>query len=112
MPRPWLGDLKTAILNGTTEDTPISVAWADNSERRPTHLPLGQLKSQIMKTTKGRKISYVVDLAFTQQNVEAVVSLVKDADVLFIEAPFLDEDAERAAARKHLTAKQAGMLAA
>jgi len=58
-----------------------------------------------MKITKGRKIAYVVDAAFTQSNAEAIVGLVRDADVLFIETPFLDEDAEHAAARNHLTAR-------
>jgi ribonuclease Z len=64
-----------------------------------------------MKVTKGRKIAYVVDAAFTEGNVEAIVALIGNADALFIEAPFLHEDAARAKARNHLTAKQAGMLA-
>ena len=109
---PWLGVFKDAIVSGAAEDTPIAVVWAEDGESRPTHLPLGQLKSQIMKTTKGRKIGYVVDAAFTEENAAAIVSLVKDAEILFIESPFLDEDAERAAARNHLTARQAGTLAA
>jgi ribonuclease Z len=109
---PWLGIFKEAIQNGAADDTQIPVVWADDSKRQPNHVSLGQLRSQIMKITKGRKIGYVVDAAFTPQNTEAIVSLVKDADVLFIEAPFLDEDAAHAAARNHLTARQAGMLAA
>ena len=108
---PWLRSFKDAILRGEGEDTPIAVAWNDDSKSQPTYLPLGQLKSKIMKITKGRKIAYVVDAAFTQSNADAIVGLVRDADVLFIETPFLDEDAERAAARNHLTARQAGMLA-
>jgi ribonuclease BN (tRNA processing enzyme) len=36
---------------------------------------------------------YVVDLAYDQQNIEKVVALARDADQLFIEAPFLDVDA-------------------
>ena len=63
-----------------------------------------------MKITSGRKIAYVVDCAFTDANIEKVVRLAMGADILFIEATFLDADAAVAAARRHLTARQAGTL--
>jgi ribonuclease Z len=53
----------------------------------------------------------VVDIACHQQNLEKVVALARDADQLFIEAPFLDADAAVAAQRRHLTARQAGDIA-
>lgn len=108
---PWLRTFKDAILTGKGDDTPIMVTWARNGQTRPTHLLLGELKSQIMSMTTGRKIAYVVDAAFTDANAQAIVALATNADVLFIEATFLHADAERAAARRHLTARQAGMLA-
>jgi len=108
---PWLRAVKDAVVRGDGDATPIPVAWAADAEPGPATLPLGQLKSQIMNVTKGRKIAYVVDAAFTARNIEAIVALARGADVLFIEAPFLDEEAERAAARQHLTARQAGTLA-
>jgi len=39
------------------------------------------------------------------------VELVRGSDPLYIETPFLDEDAAHAAAKYHLTAGQAGRLA-
>jgi ribonuclease Z len=108
---PWLGAFKEAILRGSPEDTPIEVAWAGARGERPESLPLGALKQEIMRVTAGRKIAYVVDCAFTEANVARVIALAQDADVLFIEAAFLQEDCARAAARQHLTAHQAGTLA-
>ena len=108
---PWLGAFKEAILRGSPQDTPIEVAWTGASGERPKCLPLGVLKQEIMRITAGRKIAYVVDCAFTEANVARVVALAKEADILFIEAAFLQEDCTRAAERQHLTANQAGTLA-
>ena len=108
---PWLNLFKEAILAGRGEDEPIPVVWADEQQTRPQTLLLGQLRSRIMKMTKGRKLAYVVDVVYSQANVDAIVSLASGADILFIESPFLDEDLGQAAARKHLTARQAGQLA-
>lgn len=108
---PWLRAFKDAVVRGESDGVPIPVAWAENAVSRPATLPLGQLKSQIMKVTRGRKIAYVVDAAYTPRNIEVILALARGADVLFIEAPFLDAEADRAAARCHLTARQAGTLA-
>ncbi len=48
---------------------------------------------------RGQKIAYVVDLAYDEQNIKNVVALARDADQLFIEAPFFDVDANIAAER-------------
>jgi ribonuclease Z len=108
---PWLSNFKAAILRGDPEHTPIAVEWADASRQGTPTMPLGQLRQQIMRTTAGRRIAYVVDAAFTPANRDKIVGLAKDADVLFIEATFLDADRAIAAKRGHLTARQAGTLA-
>jgi ribonuclease Z len=108
---PWLRTFKDAIVRGEPDNTEIGVVWADSLRDRPSTLPLGPLKRQIMKIASGRKLAYVVDAAFNDRNADAIVDLAFHADVLFIEATFLDADAERARARNHLTARQAGLLA-
>lgn len=109
---PWLRAFKEATLRGAPDDASIDVAWRrDRQSEKPAALPLGLLKNEIMKITSGRKIAYVVDCSFTDANIEGVVRLAKGADVLFIEATFLEAEAALAARRRHLTARQAGTLA-
>jgi len=107
---PWLRALKGAVLGEADDDAPITVAWRDGAAGRPATLPLGLLRREILKAGPGRKIAYVVDCAFTGENQKKIVVLARNADILFIEATFLDADFAVAAARRHLTARQAGWL--
>jgi ribonuclease Z len=56
----------------------------------------------------GQKVAFVMDTGLCP----AVHELAEDVDMLIIESTFLDTDAELAAERKHLTAGQAGAVAA
>jgi ribonuclease Z len=108
---PWLRELKQAVLRGEPDDTPFRVWWREGGTLRETHLPLGDLTREILRVVPGQKIGYVVDAAYHDRNLATVVNLVRGADILFIEARFLEEDAEVAARKFHLTAQQAGTLA-
>jgi ribonuclease Z len=107
---PWLRTFKDAVVRGDPEDTPLSVTWAPAASG-PASLPLGLLKREIMRVTAGRKIAYIVDVAFTPENLGKIRDLAQGADILFIEGGFLDVDAADAARRRHLTAAQAGTIA-
>jgi ribonuclease Z len=107
---PWLRRFKDAILREVADDELVGVAWRGDAAPHPAELSLGQLKREIMKAGPGRKIAYVVDCAFTAENEEKIIGLASEADIMFIEARFLDADAA-AAARRHLTARQAGSIA-
>jgi len=108
---PWLRSFKDAVLRNEPDAFPVAVSWAAGAANAQATLPLGGLKQKIMQITEGRKIVYVVDTAFTRANADKIVELASGADILFIEATFLDADRERATARHHLTARQAGTLA-
>lgn len=106
---PWLRDMKRAVFRAEPDDTRIE---APGREGGMVTLPLGRLKAEALSVTAGQAIAYVVDAAFTAENAARIVDLARDADLLFIEAPFRAADVEQAAARRHLTTDQAGRLAA
>lgn len=60
----------------------------------------------------GTRLAYATDFRYTSANVERVARLAREADPFFCEAVFLDRDADTAQAASHLTARQAGVLAA
>ena len=101
---PWLDEAKRAIQRGEPDDSEIVV-------RHGHSIPLGVLKQHALRTARGQKIAYVVDAAYHDRNIDRIVALAGGADLLFIEAAFLDADAGVAAERKHLTARQAGVIA-
>jgi ribonuclease Z len=108
---PWLRELKQAILRDEPDDAPFRVRWREDGEEREAKHPLGELKERLTQIVPGQKIAYVTDVGWSEANCAAIADLARDADIFYIEAPFLDEDAELAAGKNHLTAAQAGALA-
>lgn len=99
---PWLADLKNAIRERCPENTQFVV-----SRKR---YALKELRD-IVKITKGQKISYVTDISVNNSNIKKAIEFVRNSDTLYCEAYFLDEDRDRALERFHLTAKTTGMIA-
>jgi ribonuclease Z len=56
-------------------------------------------------------VCYVTDVAGHEDNRHALSAFLREADVAYIEAVFLDEDCAHAARKAHLTASQAGRIA-
>ena len=108
---PWLAELKRAVLSGEPEDMPCRIWWREDGRVQEKWMPLGDLRTRVLIIVTGQKITYVTDTVCSADNAEKIVELARGADYLFIEAPFLHEEAERAALKYHLTAAQAGALA-
>ena len=104
---PWLQELKRAVAVGRGDDHPIRV---DGAGTEPRLLALGTLRD-LLTVTAGQKIGYVTDVADTAANRDSIVALVRNADVLFIEAAFAAADAALARQRAHLTTRAAGEIA-
>lgn len=107
---PWLRDLKRAILENEADTTPIHALGGGNRGLEPVTFSLGMLRD-LVAVVPGQKIAYVVDARYHEANARKIERLAHDVDLLFIESVFLDEDAEQAARKNHLTARQAGLLA-
>jgi ribonuclease Z len=108
---PWLKELKDAVMRGAPDDTPVRAWWRDGSGEHERVLSLGALKSEVLRLVPGRKICYVTDVAFHQDNVQRITALAARAAQLFIECVFLEQDADHAMRKHHLTARQAGSIA-
>ena len=106
---PWLRDLKRAVIEDRPDDYPIRIGSPSmHSDRQ--EMPLADLRS-VLTITPGQKIAYVTDAADTPANRRAIVGLVRNADLLFIEAAFAEADSALAVERAHLTTASAGQIA-
>jgi len=106
----WLRELKQAVLRNDPEQRQMKVAWRENDVEQQRLVPLGELKPAL-RIVPGQKIAYVTDVAWHQDNVKRIVELARNSDLLFIEAVFLERDAEHGRRKFHLTARQAGEIA-
>lgn len=100
---PWLAQLKQAAAGGTAAGATLQAgdrAW-----------PVAELLERLVETKPGQGIAYVTDTRHSAQTEAAVAALASGADVLYCEANFRDEDADRAQETCHLTAGQAARFA-
>jgi ribonuclease Z len=105
----WLRELKRAVIENRRDDYPIQVGLRSNTSNERVML-LRELRSAVT-VTPGQKIGYVTDVADTPANRQAIIQLVRNADLLFIEAAFAEADVALAAERAHLTTAAAGSIA-
>ncbi len=108
---PWLQDFKQALYDRSDPRGIIKAPRSDLPAARAT-FRLGELAERIARITPGQKIAYVTDVAGHDDNRRRIAELARGADHLYIESAFLNEDLARAREKKHLTAGQAGEIAA
>ena len=108
---PWLRVLKEHIWEDKPEGDVVSIPLDEKGEHGVQEVALGELKKEIVTVTPGQKIVYVADCCYSPDNVDRIVTLARGADIFFCEAAFLDQDRDKARAKDHLTARQAGIIA-
>ena len=105
---PWLRELKRAVIDNKPDDFPIGIGLQPTTSD-VREIPFAHLRN-VLTVTPGQKIAYVTDVADTAANRNAIIGLVQNADLLFIEAAFAESDAALAAERAHLTTVAAGQI--
>lgn len=108
---PWLKSFKLALYNKHDPNTMIEVPTLDPPGGRHC-FRLDDLADAITRISAGQKISYITDTAGHSANRKIIGELIHSADHLFIESAFRTRDHHLAAAKYHLTAGQAGEIAA
>jgi len=98
-PGPWLKSLKEA---GPLPDE-VEVSGRTFAAR--------ELRDRLVKVSPGKKIAYVTDTIFNKVTAKRAITLVKDADELYCEAPYLTAERELAREYFHLTTRQAATIA-
>jgi ribonuclease Z len=106
---PWLRELKRAVIENRPDDYPVRIG-SEPTRSGAREIALAMLRSAVT-ITHGQKIAYVTDAADTAADREAIITLARNADLLFIEAAFASADAALAAERAHLTTTAAGEIA-
>jgi ribonuclease Z len=109
-PGPWLAEFKQALYRRTDPGTVFEVISPDRPPQKK--FELGHLAEQIARITPGQKLTYITDVVYSDSNREKILEFARESDHLFIEAAFLDKDRDLAGKKYHLTARQAGELAA
>jgi len=107
---PWLSEFKRALYDGTDPAAKFEVSGPGRPDKK--RFVLGNLAGQISRISPGQKITYITDVVYSDSNRQKIVEFARDSDHLFIEAVFLDKDRQLARDKGHLTARQAGELAA
>lgn len=110
---PWLTRFKAALYEKRDPESPFTVTRERGGiPSWEKVFPLGRLSEKIARISPGLKVCYVTDVVGTRENREKIVALAKNSDVLFIEAPFLESEKDVARRKYHLTAREAGLIAA
>jgi len=107
---PWLNGFKQALFNHKAPESEFQVPPVAVLKGTGKFL-LGDLTDRIAMIAPGQKVAYVVDAICSDENLDKIVELARNADHLFIEAAFLEKDRSAAEEKYHLTAGQAGRIA-
>lgn len=108
---PWLQKFKQALFNHNSQDSKFEINIKKGTSGKKKFI-LGDLAKQIATITPGQKITYIADVVYSKSNADKIIDFAKDSDHLFIEAAFLDKHKNIAETKNHLTARQAGTIAA
>lgn len=107
----WLKEVKQYLWQGKPDDFRFHATLYHEHHREEREFVLGEVRERFITISRGQKLAYVVDARYDEENEARIVELAQGADIFYCEAPYLDQDADKARDRHHLTARQAGVMA-
>jgi len=94
----WIGQLKKSVLAGELEGT----VDAESREGIVT-MSIRDAQTRFLEDVKPQSVTFITDIAPSDENFEKAVALANDTSILLIECVFLEEDKDHADFKKHLT---------
>lgn len=107
----WLKEVKQYLWQGKPDDFRFQATLYHEHHKEERQLILGEVRERFITISRGQKLAYVVDARYDGENEAKIVELAQGADIFYCEAPYLDQDRDKARDRHHLTARQAGVMA-
>lgn len=107
----WLKEVKQYLWQGKPDDFRFQATLYHEHHKEERELILGEVRERFITISRGQKLAYVVDARYDEENEAKIVELAQGADIFYCEAPYLDQDRDKARDRHHLTARQAGVMA-
>ncbi len=107
----WLKEVKQYFWQGKPDNFRFVATLYHEHHKEEREFLLGDVRERFVTISRGQKIAYVVDARYDEANEARIVELARGADIFYCESPYLDRDADKARARYHLTARQAGLMA-
>lgn len=108
---PWLNAFKLALFNNQDPESLFKIHGGPENNVLADY-KLGELAERIAIISPGQKMAYIVDSVYREPSINEVIRFVSGVDHLYVEAAFLDEHRDIAQEKYHLTARQAGTIAA
>ena len=103
--------MKQYLWQGKSDDFRFQATLYHEHHKEEREFVLGEVRERFITISRGQKLAYVVDARYDEENEAKIVELAQGADIFYCEAPYLDQDADKARDRYHLTARQAGVMA-
>lgn len=95
---PWLKEFKNRLLSGEKSGQ-IEAMLLDGTKT----FDIEYLEKNIVEYRKPQDVTYITDIAPTDENIDKAVKLAANSNLLIIEAVFTETDREHAVQKKHLT---------
>jgi ribonuclease Z len=102
-PGHWVSEALTLLRSGASADTQLEIQGG--------RFTLGTLGEQYFTISRGARIAYVTDTAWSEAVIPGLLKLARRAQRLYCDAYYAQAQSRQAATHRHMTATQAAELA-